>query len=79
MKDDHCPDLRPQKVNAFVGIGSRQGKFLDDLLPGNCINAAVGDHKKKKYIEKRCMQPVSVILDRCKLRKNACQRKQQDI
>lgn len=79
MKDDHCPDLRPQKVNAFVGIGSRQGKFLDDLLPGNRIDAAVGNHKKQKYIEKRCMQSVLVILDRCKLRKNACQRKQQDI
>ena len=22
VKDDHCPDLRPQKVDAFVGIGS---------------------------------------------------------
>jgi len=62
VKNDHCPYLRPQKVNTFVGIGCGQGKFLDDLLPRNGIDPAVQYHEKKKNIKHDTVKAMAVIL-----------------
>ena len=51
MKDQHCPYLRPQKINSFIGIGSRQREFLDDLLPGDGVDSAVGYHQEQEQLK----------------------------
>ena len=53
MKDQHCPYLRPQKINTFIGIGSRQREFLDDLLPGDGVDSAVGYHQEQEQVKQR--------------------------
>ena len=79
VKNDHSPYLGPQKIDAFVGVGRGKRKFFDHLLPCNGVDSTVCDHKKKKYIEKRTVKPFFIIINRCKLGKNAGKRKQQDI
>ena len=79
VKNDHSPYLGPQKIDAFVGVGRGKGKVFDHLLPCNGVDPTVCDHKKKKYIEKRTVKPFFIVINRCKLGKNAGKRKQQDI
>ena len=79
MKDQHCPYLRPQKINTFIGIGSRQREFLDDLLPGDGVDSAVGYHQEQEQVKQRTAETMFIILNRCSFGKNTCQLKQQDI
>lgn len=65
MKDQHCPYLRPQKINTFIGIGSRQREFLDDLLPGDGVDSAVGYHQEQEQVKQRTAETMFIILNRC--------------
>ena len=73
MKDQHCPYLRPQKINTFIGIGSRQREFLDDLLPGDGVDSAVGYHQEQEQVKQRTAETMFIILNRCSFGKNTCQ------
>ena len=72
-KDQHCPYLRPQKINTFIGIGSRQREFLDDLLPGDGVDSAVGYHQEQEQVKQRTAEIMFIILNRCSFGKNTCQ------
>ena len=67
MKDQHCPYLRPQKINTFIGIGSRQREFLDDLLPGDGVDSAVGYHQEQEQVKQRTAETMFYYTEQMQL------------